>query len=100
METTAGHSRDGYSDRPRKLYMVLSPRSLSHANLALKSLFRNSVEPVHLVLITDSADDKKVLTDSAATPMESGEPIHSSPAYSPPILEMREKGAFSPLSPF
>ncbi len=46
----------------RHVYMVLSPRSLSYARDALESLFGNSVEDLHLRLITDSEQDKEELT--------------------------------------
>ena len=46
----------------RHVYMVLSPRSLSYARDALESLFGNSVEDLHLRLITDSERDKEELT--------------------------------------
>jgi hypothetical protein len=42
--------------------MVLSPRSLPYAHHALESLLRNSFEALNLHLITDSDDDKQVLT--------------------------------------
>jgi hypothetical protein len=45
----------------RRLYMVLSPRALAYARLALSSLLENAVEPLHLTLITDSAEDKQEL---------------------------------------
>ena len=48
----------------RQLYMVLSPRSLIYAQAALESLFRNSVDPVDLHLITDSAADARELSDT------------------------------------
>ena len=48
---------------PRRLFMVLSPRSLSYANVALASLFRNAQEPFQLSLITDSESDKARLFD-------------------------------------
>jgi hypothetical protein len=50
----------------RQIYMVLSPRSLSYARDALESLFRNSVEPLHLRLITDSKQDKEELSTVVA----------------------------------
>ena len=46
--------------------MVLSPRSLSYSRGALESLFRNSIEPIHLRLITDSKQDKEELSDAVA----------------------------------
>ncbi len=45
----------------RQLYMVLSPRSLSYAHAALESLFRNSVAPINLHLVTDSSADAEAL---------------------------------------
>jgi hypothetical protein len=45
----------------RHVYMILSPRSLSYARGALESLFRNSLERLHLRLITDSRGDKDEL---------------------------------------
>lgn len=50
----------------RQIYMVLSPRSLSYAGDALESLFRNSLEPLNLRLITDSSDDKEKLADAVS----------------------------------
>ncbi len=41
----------------RRLFMVLSPRSLPYARLALGSLFRNCSNDFSLSLITDSNDD-------------------------------------------
>jgi len=49
----------------RHVYMVLSPRSLPYARDALDSLFRNSVEPLNLRLITDSKQDKELLSEAA-----------------------------------
>ncbi|WP_117298134.1 hypothetical protein [Paracidobacterium acidisoli] len=43
--------------------MVLSPRSLSYSRYALESLFRNSAEPLHLHLVTDSPSDKALLEE-------------------------------------
>jgi hypothetical protein len=56
---------------PRRLFMVLSPRSLPYARLALASLFNNAEEPFELVLVTDSATDKQVLLDEVGT-LEAG----------------------------
>ena len=49
--------------QPRALYMVLSPHALPYARLALTSLLANATEPLHLTLITDSTEDKRVLED-------------------------------------
>jgi hypothetical protein len=46
----------------RSLYLILSPASLSYARFAMESLWKRSAEPVHLHLITDSIDDRNVLT--------------------------------------
>jgi hypothetical protein len=51
----------------RRLFMVLSPRSLSYGRLAIASLFENSLDPLHLHLATDSAADKATLTEQIAT---------------------------------
>jgi hypothetical protein len=47
----------------RRLFMVLSSRSLPYASLALSSLLRNADGNLSLVLITDSEEDKKILND-------------------------------------
>jgi len=47
----------------RRLFMVLSPRSLPYARLALASLFLNAIEPFELILITDSNEDKVALSN-------------------------------------
>jgi hypothetical protein len=41
----------------RRLFMVLSPRSLPYARLAIQSLYRNCADEFSLCLITDSQDD-------------------------------------------
>jgi hypothetical protein len=43
--------------------MVLSPRALPYARAALKTLHRNSLEPFHLTLITDSDQDVQQLRE-------------------------------------
>jgi hypothetical protein len=50
------------SPKVRRLFMVLSPRSLPYARLALESLYRNCDDPFSLCLITDSQDDVVRLT--------------------------------------
>jgi hypothetical protein len=47
----------------RRIFMVLSPRSLSYARLALRSLYRNCYENFKIHLITDSEEDKRILAD-------------------------------------
>lgn len=46
----------------RRVFMILSPRALSYAKHALKSLLANSLQPLQLHLITDSDADKALLT--------------------------------------
>jgi len=52
------------STSARKLYMVLSPQSLSYATVALRSLFANTSERLNLHLITDSSADKRKLVSA------------------------------------
>jgi hypothetical protein len=59
-------SESGMAQAARRVFMVLSPRSLGYARYALESLFRNAAERIHLHLITDSAQDKAVLTEELA----------------------------------
>src|SRR5689334_336425 len=85
------------TDLPRRLFMVLSPRSLSHARLALNSLFKNSLEPVHLFLITDSQDDQRILTEAVSQAVMTGDPRHKSTVYSAADLDEQEMERFSKL---
>ncbi len=50
----------------RQVYMILSPRALGYAKGALESLFRNSLETLHIRLITDSREDKDELSNAMA----------------------------------
>jgi hypothetical protein len=50
----------------RRVFMVLSPRSLGYARYALQSLLRNSLEPLYLFLVTDSTSDKERLLEETA----------------------------------
>jgi hypothetical protein len=63
----------------RQLYMVLSPRALTYAQTALRSLFRNVAEPIDLHLITDSADDARELCETL-TELQ-GAPSQSAPPF-------------------
>jgi hypothetical protein len=45
----------------RRVFMILSPRSLGYARHALNSLLTNALEPIQLHLITDSSNDKELL---------------------------------------
>jgi hypothetical protein len=76
----------------RQVYMILSPRSLGYARDALESLFRNSLEPIHLRLITDSAQDKEDLSVAAAA-LEAGP--HQWSVYSEEDLTDREEALFA-----
>jgi len=59
------HTTD--KSEPRRVFMILSPRSLSYARHALKSLLCNALEAIHLHLITDSALDKNLLAEEMAS---------------------------------
>jgi hypothetical protein len=76
----------------RYVYMVLSPRSLLYARDALDSLFRNSVEALHLRLITDSKQDKELLSEAAES-LDSN--IHRWEVYSEEDLAARETELFA-----
>jgi hypothetical protein len=72
--------------------MVLSPRSLSYARDALESLFCNSVEPLHLRLITDSTQDKDELSETLAV---LDAKAHHWTVYSEQDLAAREEALFA-----
>ena len=74
--------------------MVLSPRSLSYSRFALESLFRNVAEPIHLYLITDSADDRKTLEDELARQQTHG---HASSVYAEDDLADADAAMFGRL---
>jgi hypothetical protein len=64
MTNSAKPSLDGLPEAdatPRRLFMVLSPRSLPYARLALRSLYANCAEAIALTLITDGPDDVREL---------------------------------------
>ena len=98
MGSTIDNKKQGGSERPRRLFMVLSPRSLPYAILALKSLFQNSIEAFHLSLITDSNDDKRSLAATLASGMGLGKNHHTSTVYSASDLDDRERDRFSKLT--
>src|SRR6202022_2406340 len=80
---------------PRRLFMVLSPRSLPYARLALASLFGNAEEPFELSLITDSEADKQVLLEEVGK-LEAGQPGQRRFAvFSEADLEGRESEMFA-----
>jgi hypothetical protein len=78
---------------PRKLFMVLSPRSLGYASYALESLFRNSVEPIHLHLITDSFADREILTRKMTEDQKTGG--HAWSVFTKEDLKEREAASFA-----
>ena len=51
---------------PRKVYVVLSPRSLPYSQHGLQTLLVHSLDALDIVLITDSAADREVLAAAAA----------------------------------
>jgi hypothetical protein len=51
----------------RRVFMILSPRSLVYARHALRSLLRNALEPIDLHLITDSTSDRQLLLEETAS---------------------------------
>jgi hypothetical protein len=72
--------------------MVLSPRSLLYARDALDSLFRNSTEALHLRLITDSKQDKDLLSEAVGSLDSKG---HKWEVYSEDDLSEREMELFA-----
>src|SRR5690348_11115268 len=78
----------------RRLFMVLSPRSLGYARLALESLFRNAVEQFDLTLITDSDDDKSILGGEIARLGATKPDNHDLAIFSEDDLRARESEIF------
>ena len=72
--------------------MVLSARALLYAGDALDSLFRNSVDPLHVHLITDSKQDKELLSEAVQS-LDSGN--HQWDVYSEDDLAARETEMFA-----
>ena len=80
---------------PRRVFMVISPVSLGYARFALESLFRNCTEPIHLHLITDSAEDKdKLGLEMAAIAQRQSIGTHQWSVYSEDDLADREAAIF------
>jgi hypothetical protein len=77
---------------PRRVFMVLSPRSLGFARYALSSLFENSLETIHLNLITDSLLDKDLLAKEMATHEQSA--LHQWTIYAKDDLRDHESTVF------
>jgi hypothetical protein len=51
------------TETARRVFMILSPRTLDYARGALRSLLTNVLEPIHLHLITDTYSDKQLLLE-------------------------------------
>jgi hypothetical protein len=60
------------STLPRRVFIILSPRSLGYARLAMSGLFRNILEPIHLHLITDTAADRELLLEELCHAQQTG----------------------------
>jgi hypothetical protein len=76
----------------RQVFMVLSPRSLSYARDALESLFRNSLQTLHLRLVTDSKQDKEQLSEAVA---DLDARTHQWTVFAEEDLDAREEALFS-----
>jgi hypothetical protein len=50
----------------RKVFLVLSPKSLPYSTQCIKSLFANCLERLLVILITDSVDDKQELIEAVS----------------------------------
>lgn len=83
----------------RPLYVVLSPASLPYARFALESLWRHSVDDLHLHLITDSEDDRDALARfmEELSPLPSDGPARAWTAYAEHDLAEREAETFAQL---
>ena len=51
----------------RQVYAILSPRSLRYALGAMADLFRNSIDPVDLHLVTDMESDREALLNAVSS---------------------------------
>ena len=77
----------------RRIFMVISPRSLGYARYALESLLRNSLEPIHLHLITDSVEDKDLLLEEMTNRQNAGRHVWS--VLAEQDLEEQEAAVFA-----
>ena len=75
--------------------MVLSPHSLPYAGVALRSLFMNAFEPVHLSFITDSPADKERLTVELSALKGAGIDAQSWSVFGASDLDDREATQFA-----
>jgi hypothetical protein len=95
MALTLKNSPGHCSDTARRLFMILSPHSLPYASLALRSLFKNTVEPIHLSLITDSLADKQRLTAEFSIFEDVGIGAHGWTVFGASDLDDREAVQFA-----
>jgi len=68
------------SSARRRVFCVLSARSLPYAEKAIESLFAHALEPLSLTLITDGEDDKQQIIDAVSrlnSPPQSEWSVHS-----------------------
>jgi len=79
--------------QPRRVFMVLSPRSLVYARYALESLFRNAAELLHVHLITDSPADRQQLAEELSANQQTGR--HQWSVYAEDDLEDMEASLFA-----
>jgi hypothetical protein len=80
------------TEAARRVFMILSPRTLDYARGALESLFANSLEPIHLHLITDTSADKELLLEETAGDAFAG--CHRCEVFSKEDLDEQESRLF------
>ena len=51
----------------RKVFCVLSSKSLPYAEKGLASLFKNALEPLDITLITDALEDKQAIIEALSS---------------------------------
>jgi hypothetical protein len=79
----------------RRVFMVLSPRALGYARLALESLYRNCAEAFVLTLVSDTPEDVSVLqSELASVASRRGAENHTAIVYSEADLLDREQDKF------
>ena len=77
----------------RRIFMVISPRSLGYARYALESLLRNCLEPIHLHLITDSIADKALLVEEMTSHQNAGR--HAWSVFAEEDFQQQEAAIFA-----
>ena len=76
----------------RRVFMVLSPRALGYARLALESLYRNCAEEFALTLMTDTREDVSILqSEVESVASRKGAENHTAIVYSEADLLDREQ---------